>query len=213
MAGNNGRLSKSNLTPIPGGFLNKDAGAAWNAMYAHILRATGEKVSVNGPDSSYRVYSRQVFWKTWWCNRGRCGNAATPGTSNHGWGLAVDVPTRTRQLIDRYGAEYGWAKKWSDAQHEPWHLKYKSGVWSGKVPPPLDPLNETERRLVNELQTIRKNHGKVWGKEELARANAIKKWLLDQRKRIKDAAKKDGWKVANRSTRYKLLLKAYKNEK
>lgn len=38
----------------------------------------------------YRTYTTQVRLKKQWCDRGRCHMAATPGTSNHGWGLACD---------------------------------------------------------------------------------------------------------------------------
>jgi hypothetical protein len=74
-------------------------------------------------------------------------------------------------------------------------------------------FTKTERRLVDELWRIRKNHGKVWNKEEKARAEEIKTWILAQRKRIEDAAKKTGWGRANRKARYDLLTKAYKAER
>ena len=61
-------------------------------------------------------------------------NAATPGTSNHGLGLAVD--TDDHDLVNRYGAPFGWQKAWSDASWEPWHFKYAPGHYSGKDPGP-----------------------------------------------------------------------------
>jgi hypothetical protein len=41
-----------------------------------------------------------------------------------------------RSMLDRIGHEYGWAKEWSDAQSEWWHIKYRAGVWSGSDPGP-----------------------------------------------------------------------------
>lgn len=105
-------------------------------MAAYIRKRTGQGIRVTGPDSAYRTYARQQYWRSYWCNRGACGNAAYPGTSNHGWGLAVDVPSYVRQLIDAHGRQFGWAKEWSDAAHEWWHLKYRAGVWSGRNPGP-----------------------------------------------------------------------------
>ncbi len=126
----NGRLNSTVLASIKGGtYLRKDAAAAWNAMYDYIYQKTGEQIRTNGNDSAYRVISRQHYWRRYWCGRGSCGNAASPGCSNHGLGLAVDVSQRSRQLIDRYGEPFGWAKKWSDASHEWWHLKWREGVW------------------------------------------------------------------------------------
>ena len=81
-----------------------------------------------GDDSSYRTFARQVFWRRWWTSQGKPGNAAVPGRSNHGEGIAVDVPaTRHQNTINAIGAAYGWQKRWSDAAHEPWHFKWRAG--------------------------------------------------------------------------------------
>lgn len=86
---------------------------------------------------TYREYAAQLMARNYWCSRGNCGNAAVPGTSNHGWGLAVDLMSMTqRNWVDRHGSFYGWAKKWSDAAWEWWHLKYRAGVYN---PPPPGP--------------------------------------------------------------------------
>jgi hypothetical protein len=44
-----------------------------------------------GTSECYRDYAGQVYQRKAWCSRGICGNAAVPGTSNHGWGKAVDL--------------------------------------------------------------------------------------------------------------------------
>ena len=41
-------------------------------------------------ESCYRTYDMQVWWRTYYCSIDKCGNAAQPGTSKHGWGHAVD---------------------------------------------------------------------------------------------------------------------------
>ena len=126
----NGRLPPEALSPIAQGELRKDAAAAWNAMNAH-ARRLGLQLLPTGSMSSYRTYGQQVYLYGEY-QAGRGSLAATPGTSNHGWGLAVDVATmEMRNLIDRIGAEYGWAKKWSDAPSEWWHLKWLAGSWRG----------------------------------------------------------------------------------
>lgn len=123
-----------------------------------------------GPDSAYRTYERQQYWREYWCSRGACGNAAVPGTSNHGWGLAVDLPSITMrtQAIDLVGKRFGWAKEWSDAQHEWWHLAWREGVWNGPDPG-TDYRNPVARRgsgvprgqrwYVRKLQRRLKRHG------------------------------------------------------
>lgn len=102
-------------------------------MAAYIKARTGESITVNGPDSAYRPYARQVYWRNYWCSRGACQNAAIPGYSNHGLGIAVDVPEWVRQRIAQYGAQFGWNRACSDAPWESWHHKWCGG-WSGSNP-------------------------------------------------------------------------------
>lgn len=125
----NGRLPDSALAPIAQGRLRKDAARAWNAMNVE-ARRLGIELVPTGSMSSYRTYEQQQgLWKLY--QQGRGNLAAVPGSSNHGWGLAVDVPTQQmRQMIDRIGEKYGWAKKWSDAQSEWWHIKWKAGNYA-----------------------------------------------------------------------------------
>ena len=128
MSARNGRLARSELAPVPGGFLRKDAAAAWNAMCAAALDEGRPVPRPRGKGSSYRTFKRQVFWRCVWTARGTPGNAAIPGTSDHGEGIAVDVPEPAqRNTIDAIGAKYGWQKRWSDAAHEPWHFKWRVG--------------------------------------------------------------------------------------
>ena len=79
-----------------------------------------------------------------------------PGTSNHGWGLAVDVATpQMARLINEYGAKYGWQKKWSDAQSEWWHFKYRAGVWDGQLHrDPIIRKGSTQRAAIKTLQKL-----------------------------------------------------------
>lgn len=150
----NGRLSDSTLAPIYGGRLRKDAAAAWNAMNQESQRRYGVTLRPLGPASSYRTYDQQVsIYKT-----ARPGWAANPGTSNHGWGLAVDIAThQMRSIVDEIGAKYGWAKRWSDASWEWWHLKWREGIWkpgptrSQLEAQALRPLGKQQRKAAKTL--------------------------------------------------------------
>jgi LAS superfamily LD-carboxypeptidase LdcB len=56
---------------------------------------------VPGPpriESCYRSYEMQVWWRDYYCSIGKCGNAAEPGTSKHGWGRAVDLQDQIGEL-------------------------------------------------------------------------------------------------------------------
>lgn len=133
----NGRLPASDLAPIAGGQLAKANGcaASWNAMNVE-ARRLGLELRPTGSKSSYRTFAQQQeLWNLYRSGKGNL--AATPGTSNHGWGLAVDLATQSmRAMVDRIGRKYGWAKEWSDAPSEWWHIRYRSGVWSGADPGP-----------------------------------------------------------------------------
>ena len=99
MAGN-GNLPPSQLTAVPPGRLEKNAARAWNAPGGPA--ANGCRLL--GPNSGYRTYASQAYyWGLYTSGRGNL--AARPGTSNHGWGRAVDLASPSmRTWIDRHGA-------------------------------------------------------------------------------------------------------------
>jgi hypothetical protein len=101
---------------------------------------------------TYRSYERQVIAK-----RIYGSNAATPGYSNHGWAIAVDLMTRQqRWVIDKIGAKYGYAKRWSDASWEWWHIKWRSGVWRGQDPFPVLRYHRKHKRVAYLQYLLRK---------------------------------------------------------
>jgi hypothetical protein len=140
MAGN-GNLPPSQLTPVPPGRLEKNAAAAWNAGPGR----AGCKLL--GPNSGYRSYGMQVhYWNLYQSGQGNL--AARPGTSNHGWGRAVDLAQPwMRSWINAHGARYGWKK--TEAPSEWWHVNYVGGY---RPPPsPLRHLGPKQRAASNRL--------------------------------------------------------------
>jgi hypothetical protein len=137
----NGNLPSSMLTIIPPGRLERSAAAAWNA-------GPGKAgCRLLGPNSGYRSYAMQVYyWNLYQSGRGNL--AARPGTSNHGWGRAVDLAAPwMRTWIDRNGARYGWKK--TEAFSEWWHVNYVGGF---RPPPnPLRHLGRKQRKAANKL--------------------------------------------------------------
>ncbi len=129
----NGRLPSSSLAriyhPRVKVFLRRDMAAAWNSFALFVWYATRQRVYPTGPMAAYRTFAQQVYlWNLYQSGRGNL--AARPGTSNHGWGLAIDLATRAmRSLVDRFGAAFGLAKRWSDAPSEWWHIRWRAGVW------------------------------------------------------------------------------------
>ena len=86
----------------------------------------------------YRSYESQVANKKKWTDAGHPEKAATPGTSNHGWGKAFDFDTswngksgyesETYKWLLANGPSYGWINPvWArkgGSNEEPWHFEY-----------------------------------------------------------------------------------------
>jgi peptidoglycan hydrolase-like protein with peptidoglycan-binding domain len=161
----NGRLSSALLRPVPGGGrLHHLAARAWEALVIHAM-AHGKLPLTYTHGGTYRDFASQerLFrsryeiggahggCKTWngerWCKKlvnGRVpATAATPGTSNHGWGLAIDTAYDSNPAngVHPDDAAYikghaGWAWLLANAerfgfswelQSEPWHIRYVAG--------------------------------------------------------------------------------------
>jgi cell wall-associated NlpC family hydrolase len=125
----NGLIPPSAMCPlgVAGHSLRCDAAAAYRAMSAAFAGAFGGPICIT---DSYRTYAGQVR-----LYGEKPALAAVPGTSNHGWGLAVDLCGG----IDHYGtAQYNWMKAnagrfgflhpdWAEpgnGREEPWHWEY-----------------------------------------------------------------------------------------
>ena len=118
----NGRIPSSALTPIGIGShrLYAPAAAAFMKMRAAAAR---EGVQI-GVTDSYRSYATQVDLVRRKGLYSQGGLAATPGTSQHGWGLAVDVDTNSRgtQWLRENASRFGF----STIPREPWHWQFKA---------------------------------------------------------------------------------------
>jgi LAS superfamily LD-carboxypeptidase LdcB len=120
----NGRLPKRALRrvyhPRYKVYLAKRAAIDWTHFRKATKRRVGRSPYPLGKDSAYRSYRRQVYyWALYKSGRGNL--AAYPGTSNHGWGKAVDLAAPwMRQAINVRGARFRWRK--TEAFSEWWHI-------------------------------------------------------------------------------------------
>ena len=124
----NGMIPASKLCAIGSGHrLRCDAAAAYLRLATAYRAQFGRTLCIT---DSYRSYSSQVDLYA-----RKPSLAALPGTSNHGWGVAVDLCGG----IDKYGtAQYQWMKShaetfgwvhpaWADQggnREEPWHWEF-----------------------------------------------------------------------------------------
>lgn len=126
----NGRIPADALCAIsftPSQQMRCDAAAAFVALNASYRATFGNDLVVT---DSYRSYSEQVA-----CARTKGGLCATPGTSNHGRGVAVDLgdgievysSAQHRWMAANAGA-FGWIlPDWasiSGSKQEPWHWEF-----------------------------------------------------------------------------------------
>lgn len=107
--------------------LRCDAAAAYTAMSAAYEKAFGTPLCIT---DSYRSLDAQVD-----AHERKPGITAAPGTSNHGWGLAVDLcggvnvfGTEQSSWMQVNAARFGWVlPDWAQrtgSNPEPWHWEY-----------------------------------------------------------------------------------------
>ena len=119
----NGNIPTQELSLIGQGQhrLQAEAAASWKNLVA---AASTDGVDLKITDS-YRSLAQQVDLvrrKGLYTNGGL---AATPGTSNHGWGLAVDADVTNRTTADWLavnGPRFGWVES---VPREPWHWEFR----------------------------------------------------------------------------------------
>jgi hypothetical protein len=95
-----------------------------------------------GVSDSYRSFASQVAAKNDWCAKNSCGNAAKPGTSNHGLGMAVDLggfggveqyDAPGYLWMKAHGPAFGWVhppfmEAGGSGPYEPWHWEFMAAA-------------------------------------------------------------------------------------
>lgn len=140
----NGKIPLSELNSVSGHYFKSDAAAAMVALRSAYQSALGRSLPIN---DGYRDLANQ--WVAW-NNYQNGGNlAAYPGTSNHGWALAVDFggevysssTSQGHRWLQSNAATYGW---WWAGKHftqvENWHWEF-NGTFTGGPGPVLQEAN------------------------------------------------------------------------
>lgn len=161
----NGLLRPEQLQPVmaPGWgmiTLHPHAARAFNALQFFCWLATNQQISVASPADGYRIFAVQesVFFQRFWrvmstlvrrvykgvvyWKKPIVAQVATPGTSNHGWGLAFDAawwvevsPGKWKIMgITRNKQAFAWLTEnaplygfYWNVKSEAWHLEYCTG--------------------------------------------------------------------------------------
>jgi len=86
---------------------------------------------------AYRTLATQI-----WLKASKGTFAARPGTSNHGWGLAIDMSSRINidssdehRWMENNGPHFGWINPWwavdrirTNGEYEPWHWEFHADL-------------------------------------------------------------------------------------
>ena len=145
----NGKIPTRSLAKLPNSWSNKgrdeyltrEAYASLSRMIARAVAETGTNFQIY---DAYRSLSEQVKWLKEYYEPVRAGRsyntvrryagqrwgqkagkprAATPGTSNHGLGISIDVhPGAIHTWLKRNAGRFGWV---NDVPSEAWHWSYK----------------------------------------------------------------------------------------
>lgn len=124
----NGQIPEEDLCELPDGFLLRgDAAAAWSRLASSYERRFGTEVCMTDAYRDLGSQQRLAAIKP--------GLAARPGTSNHGWGVAVDLcggverfDSEQHRWFSENAGGFGWVNPGWAREHgsrpEPWHWEY-----------------------------------------------------------------------------------------
>lgn len=215
----NGVFTFSNTDSIEGGRLWPAAALTWNAMQAAYAEdGHNPRTFVpGGPASSARSIQQQRQLKAEWTAKGQPGKAATPGTSNHGWGIAVDIPNDTAQAwLRRNAARFGWSNAEGQRVGENWHWGYvgASQALLNSLREPYAGYTASEKRWITEYDRLlaakRKGNDTVRAR---ARRVVLRAYMTRQRRRLYTIIHKRGGATQLRKKRYASLLARTKGDK
>lgn len=130
----NGRIPLDALTVIYGNHrLQPDAADAFIRLSSAFYAEFGYGIVIT---DAYRTYDEQVAVK-----KDKPTLATTPGKSEHGWGLALDLASMINvhtsaqhKWMDENAHRFGWVNPvWAQkSKFEPWHWEYAAMLDQGK---------------------------------------------------------------------------------
>lgn len=141
-----GRIPLTSLTKVDNGWLRPDAATKYKAFSAAFKAKFKKPLGIT---EAYRTYATQkaIFiarnnphtkpqnndteWAgKYWTRKPNTSLAAIPGTSVHGWALAIDFGSNVnkagsaeKKWADANGPKYGWYPV-GNAFGEPWHFEF-----------------------------------------------------------------------------------------
>jgi hypothetical protein len=145
----NGYIPSSLLVDVSGrgDYLEPTAAYWWLRMRQDCFNATGRWINPAPGSSAYRpYYLQQEFYNDYINGHGNV--AAYPGTSNHGWGRAIDLTgyessSAVWNWLQAYAPNYGYNWATGQASGERWH--WESLSTPGTHPAPIPPKPKEDK--------------------------------------------------------------------
>jgi hypothetical protein len=153
----NGKLTS--LTPISTGSghkLNSEAAKAYEQMVA-AAKADGVEWGITDSYRSLEAQNKIFDWEHYkqTKKRRKLGTAGTPaaypGTSNHGWGAAIDLKVtygdKAHTWLTNNASKFGFSNPFKNPRTEPWHWEHVASaknLGSGTSPEPEGDETGTE---------------------------------------------------------------------
>lgn len=145
----NGRIMAVDLVDVSGrgDWMEPTAAYWWLQMRQACYNATGIWINPAPGSSAYRGYDTQVQFYNDYIN-GHGNVAAYPGTSNHGWGRAIDITgyessDAVWNWLQAYARNYGYDWATGKASGERWH--WESLNTPGTAPSPAPPKPKEDK--------------------------------------------------------------------
>lgn len=128
LAYGNGRIPASALSTV-GNTGHRLWAPAASSLQSLLQAAQRDGVQISITDS-YRSYAEQVDLAQRKGLYSQGGLAAKPGTSDHGWGIAVDLglDAKAQSWMRANAARFGFVE---DTPREPWHWAFKGTAFKG----------------------------------------------------------------------------------
>lgn len=127
----NGDIDRARMREIPGAGIDSDTGRPHIMQANASINAQAMLAEANAKGVPLRlIYSYRplsVQWEKWWDYKLHDGNvAAPPGTSNHGWGIAIDIASYPSAVawMRNNARRFGFYER---VPGEPWHWEYEGG--------------------------------------------------------------------------------------
>jgi hypothetical protein len=158
----NGRIPASAMTRVPATtgdpYLRSDAAASYFSLSNAYAAKFGSALPIR---EAYRSRERQEALYAAYQN-GTGNYAAVPGTSVHGWALAIDFSgavasygTAQKNWMNANAPDYGWQPRGDTftAQREPWHFEY-DGAGAGSPNNPVPASKRTNMLILRTSQAL-----------------------------------------------------------